>query len=1484
MLHDVLAQESPFTCAMDHRASLGAGHQRPQPPQRAVSGGWYGSSQLPKRPTLPSRLSNIRSVSQPVKVVDLTGNGVKSESSNVAAFLGNREKVVSSPDVIKIEDDEERPAKRAKTSGDGLHAGEDGMDMQKTDESHKVMPGSPLPSLPMTMSSVKRVASRRNRLGIEPAARKASGVEPPSAAVRVPPPKKVLDFTPWTGNHPEDVLTESVVKVGFFDKPQGPNQNETNSAKASIWPNLSQKNHHGLSMLGYLFMAVMEKRQVMGKCTAPSTFKPPPRVTVTDTKREAWLRDLANPEVPLRKQSRTIPHGIRGKLLMEQCLSKNIPLQRAVWLAKCVGANELRAFRRKGVSGSAAASGETKWVREWTVHVEQFLESVIATCGLRDWQGNMNYAVKLAAAFYAEKLLDPDHYLDWIISSLAEASLERLPIWIVMTQIYWKDITTYGKRGRRLADAVLEHLHRITESNADVNLALKTRLQKLVAVLAVSNRGCLIIPAMWEKYKYLLTHSSESDRVANTPANNITKRNERLAAPLSKTAANTRSPLLDLYSMLDSLGTDFDFEMLVHKCEAFVPNIAKLVTGLMDWASTPYRTGTMRVYLTARVIAHLHRTESDIDSMIMHYISNAQMAEGKSQHNIHRVIGELVRLEAFSVGRYLQWLMTSGVLTNNESPICATGLISALPFDGQALNVVNTRKMLMRRLGYPADERKAIEEALLNIDQAMTRSLTEYVESVPLSKSLTMSAQLAICHRICEKLGNDMKTFGISVGAFTVACDVIERVQDIACLAMLITDTLATDNSALLATVCDTINLHAESLSALGQFKRLVDVASERYLTLRSQQPLDRMYILALTDLLARLPEKTAFFRLLGDDLTVCEQQNSLAVCSPASDSLIGMHATNLDSDEDIDAFFASGNTMDELLMQRVFSRIMQRAEKPPPPGPEPISRVSRWLNQLESVDNGGVFNTLVHNYLHDLTRAPHEASLPLGPVASLVTSRSVALSGLPNMLKDIKSPQLAASMLHMFMFRDVAGFGLHACEKYRFSLEQEKLQADYADSLITLLRTACEAQDFNAEDPDVIRFIIRCTTTKPGSVRRVFEDGQHSDALRDNARHTLFAILQREHGQNEQREDLDMQSLVSMANAFSVQHCIEAMCYLKTATSWSEIDEKALGDAILASFNNRSDIWPQLLEFAGEITNRTIHEWALDQLLSLSADKHWLEDQYANEHVTRCLELLAVSNKATQASDDVVTVSTITERLKQWERELFENNGSSIEAKKSLTSLLGQLRILLHLCVMHIHPIPEESEASRQARSNLLATLCSMLLHPILQCHQDTVEFLFDLASVLADSLEDISLASIRVSGANKLPTDTRLEFIFGSTTNTSDAWLALESQVNPPGSQQQRALSKHPSQQLHPQMSGRPSPSLQTQQSPTMQLQQQHQRWPSQGGQPGFMRQDSRMPIEMKMTPFPLRRWEIMPDPTPVMGENDTSLSLGLFGARKA
>lgn len=197
------------------------------------------------------------------------------------------------------------------------------------------------------------------------------------------------DFHPWTGEHPEDQFSEHVIRHGFFDKAPTAST-ETLSAKVALFPFIKHKS--GLNILSTVFTGVLGHRRHSGQITAPSTFKPPPRVTVTDTKRELWLKDLANSAIPLRRLSRTIPHGIRGKVLLDQCLNKNVPIDRAIWLAKCVGANEIRAFKRKGVNGTFVMGGETKWIREWTVCVEQFVEAVFSAFGDTEWKPKVNYA------------------------------------------------------------------------------------------------------------------------------------------------------------------------------------------------------------------------------------------------------------------------------------------------------------------------------------------------------------------------------------------------------------------------------------------------------------------------------------------------------------------------------------------------------------------------------------------------------------------------------------------------------------------------------------------------------------------------------------------------------------------------------------------------------------------------------------------------------------------------------------------------------------------------------------------------------------------------------------------------------------------------------------------------------------------------------------------------------------------------------------
>ena len=182
----------------------------------------------------------------------------------------------------------------------------------------------------------------------------------------------LADFHPWRGDHPEDVLNELTCKNGHYDRLQSGTGSESTTARPSIWSSLMHKS--GPQVLSSLLGSTLGQRQLYGTIASTSTFKPPPRVTLTDAKRESWLKDLANWSITLRRLSRTIPHGIRGKILLDHCLNKNIPVPRAVWLAKCVGANEIRAFKRKGTAGAFTAGGEIKWVKEWTASVEQFTE------------------------------------------------------------------------------------------------------------------------------------------------------------------------------------------------------------------------------------------------------------------------------------------------------------------------------------------------------------------------------------------------------------------------------------------------------------------------------------------------------------------------------------------------------------------------------------------------------------------------------------------------------------------------------------------------------------------------------------------------------------------------------------------------------------------------------------------------------------------------------------------------------------------------------------------------------------------------------------------------------------------------------------------------------------------------------------------------------------------------------------------------------
>lgn len=69
--------------------------------------------------------------------------------------------------------------------------------------------------------------------------------------------------------------------------------------------------------------------------------------------------------------------------------------------------------------------------------------------------------VGLTARLFSENLLDHDHFLEWFLSSFEAASIGTISVWLLMLGIYWNSIMRYRRRGRRLAELLLQKVRQV---------------------------------------------------------------------------------------------------------------------------------------------------------------------------------------------------------------------------------------------------------------------------------------------------------------------------------------------------------------------------------------------------------------------------------------------------------------------------------------------------------------------------------------------------------------------------------------------------------------------------------------------------------------------------------------------------------------------------------------------------------------------------------------------------------------------------------------------------------------------------------------------------------------------------------------------------------------------------------------------------------------------------------------------------------------
>ena len=774
-------------------------------------------------------------------------------------------------------------------------------------------------------------------------------------------------YFPWVGKHPEDSSRDQHIKNGYSDHPPNPQERELASAKSTLYKLFKDKG--GLNTLSTAFALLLDQKSSPYGTSTSSTFRLPPRVTMTEAKRRSWLGDLANPNIPLRRLNRTIPQGIRGQGLLEQCQMHTIPLARAIWFAKCVGANEIRTLKRKGPGNTTAVGNENKWLRDWTVSVEQFVESTIREATSKVWKPTVEYALRLSTRLYLENLLEREHYLDWIVKSFNTSDVTQTPFWLMLVHVFAVDLVRFRKRGTRLAVMLAERLKDLSGANEPLLRPLMLRLKYQIKTLLRRQRLCFLVPEQWPAIESTIHECTDIHETAEIETMSYLYKSTKLCMGANSCAyGKTPSPKQQLIEFLDSLKGPYTRTNVYVECCARCPDPSTMISTTLEWATTRFRASQARVYLAAQILKQAQKQGADVEYAIFCY-ANPQSASSSLDHSeMSRLFAELARLQVFSVSRYLQWLSIRGGIQNQEklspqegsdsevisptpSKSTSYNYVTDLPLQGLSEHVVNLRNTLLAKGGFDlSKENELCCEIQALLSSILPNLLFEcdariFSEADLLSKlrHLPWSIRTHISFWIrdnivsaCSKHVERVKLLGynapgtsLDIRTFCVVRQTLETLEDFVTLADVLDSFATIPHEAILAACVDTLDRNKEVFLVIGRFAALHSKLGQAYITFRLSKPSLPLLATSLLSLDADNKNATPSKRILRVDLVRGDRGAAINACSPFSEGIAASLQQAGDSFlEDFDAILQSENNMSEETMTQLFGVIVGRFAK----------------------------------------------------------------------------------------------------------------------------------------------------------------------------------------------------------------------------------------------------------------------------------------------------------------------------------------------------------------------------------------------------------------------------------------------------------------------------------------------------------------------------------------------------------------------------
>ena len=694
----------------------------------------------------------------------------------------------------------------------------------------------------------------------------------------------------------------------------------------------------------------------------------------------------------------------------------------------------------------------------------------------------------------------------------------------------------------------------------------------------------------------------------------------------------------------------------------------------------------------------------------------------------------------------------------------------------------------------------------------------------------------------------------ISLAQLQAVRRILEEIQEFTILADILIMISHEVNSLVLTAATDTINHYFDVFYAIGATNELFQNLYQKFENHNGHGLVQNAFLEALIDLGSRLPDTAREVSRLQKEISAHVSGLSGAACSPISDNMVeAVQAEESTFSDEMEQLLASGTSMDKQTLTRVFSTITSHLEKS---GNEPDPSRARFAQLLARLRGFGPkkFDTLVNEWLQKLLRQctrPNLSTIVPPVICFKVVSLKTVLDIITSLLH-LEDDQdhmalLASDTLDLISKVYLGPMPIVEYPMYRMLNQSRRLIRTSPASVVPTLRVvieACVATDLSTRN--WVRTQIKCLPVKALVHSILLQQAETAkDAelmlgsffLDPDIQNAIGGILYQE----------DQGDFLQLDLRTKIWRVLDNMSEFNIPLA--ELELKMIMASTGGSFESTADFLPDMfIEHAYGVESDRIELWAclvskisLDQAASIRqrAESELLSEAFGDTSSNPANSdamlngLISIVEAATfsipdggfsplveQIADGLTSVLPLSRSGKVRLNEASESN-----------DMYRCLGFLLRMLIVHQSAV----QHPRYPQNNLFRLLMSLsliLIHSPLNSHLELNKDVFDVLTLFSDSLsEDTRSRCIQSLRDRHRTRDPRLRFIFGYSETVESEWLQLVMKSSAAAAEIKAEED-----------------------------------------------------LVATAQPYPLRRWEMMQDATPVATENDTSLSLTLFGAKKS